>query len=130
MKVEKDNPKAIALFREALALNPSHEDSHYYLGLCLASQADPDGALAQLDELKRINPQSHRAFQQWGVLRAMFARTPADLAAAEKSLERAHASTPKKPVRSSFLVRFPFCAATAPKPTNASPTPAAATRAR
>jgi hypothetical protein len=38
MKVENDNPKAIALFREAFALNPSHEDSHYYLGLCLASK--------------------------------------------------------------------------------------------
>ena len=96
MKVENDNPKAIALFREALALNPSHEDSHYYLGFCLAGQGDADGALAQLDELKRINPQSHRAFQQWGVLRAMFARTPADLAAAEKSLERAHALNPEE----------------------------------
>jgi tetratricopeptide (TPR) repeat protein len=96
MKIEKDIPKAIALFREALALNPNHEDSRYYLGLCLARQDDGDGALAQLDELKRINPQSHRAFQQWGVLRAMFARTPADLEAAEASLERARALNPEE----------------------------------
>ena len=96
MKVEKDNGKAIALFREALALNPNHEDSRYYLGLCLAHQNDPDGALAQLDELKRINPQSHRAWQQSGVLRATFAKTDADLLAAEKSLERAHALNPEE----------------------------------
>jgi len=96
MKIEKDIPKASALFREALALNPSHEDSRYYLGLCLARQDDGDGALAQLAELKRINPQSHRAFQQWGVLRAMFARTPADLEAAETSLERARALNPEE----------------------------------
>jgi tetratricopeptide (TPR) repeat protein len=91
-----NNPKAITLFREALALNPNHEDSHYYLGLCLASQSDPDAALAELDTLKRINPQSHRAWQQWGVLRATFAKTADDLAAAEHSLERAHALNPEE----------------------------------
>jgi len=96
MKVEKDNAKAIGLFREALALNPKHEDSHYYLGLCLASQDQADAALAQLDELKRINPQSHRAWQQWGVLRATFAKNDADLHAAEQSLERAHALNPEE----------------------------------
>jgi tetratricopeptide (TPR) repeat protein len=96
MKIEKDNAKAIGLFRAALALDPNHEDSRYYLGLCLASQNDLDGALAQLDELKRINPQSHRAFQQSGVLRARFARASADLDAAEQSLERAHALNPEE----------------------------------
>lgn len=96
MKIEKDNSKAIPLFREALALNPNHEDSRYYLGLCLASQNDPDAALAELEVLQRINPQSHRAWQQWGVLRAMFAKTDADLAVAEQSLERAHALNPEE----------------------------------
>jgi tetratricopeptide (TPR) repeat protein len=96
MKVEKDNAKAIALFRDALALNSNHEDSRYYLALCLASQRDADGALAQLEELKRLNPQSHRAWQQWGVLRATFAQSAADLVAAEESLERAHALNPEE----------------------------------
>lgn len=96
MKVEKDNAKAIVLFREALALNPAHEDSLYYLASCLASQGDTDGALAQLAELKRINAQSQRAFAQWGTLRALSAKSPADLQAAEASLARAHAINPEE----------------------------------
>ena len=96
MKVEKDNAKAIPLFREALALNPAHEDSLYYLATCLASQGDTDGALTQLAELKRISPQSQRAFAQWGTLRAISAKSPADLQAAEESLARAHAINPEE----------------------------------
>jgi len=96
MKVEKDNAKAAPLFREALALNPAHEDSIYYLATCLASQGDTDGALAQLAELKRISPQSQRAFAQWGTLRAISAKSPTDLQAAEESLARAHAINPEE----------------------------------
>jgi enediyne biosynthesis protein E4 len=96
MKVEKDNAKAIPLFREALALDPVHEDSLYYLATCLASTGDTEDALTTLAELKRINPQSQRAFAQWGTLRALAPRTPADLAAAEESLLRAHAINPEE----------------------------------
>ena len=96
MKVEKNNTKAIPLFREALELNPGHEDSLYYLASCLASLGDTDSALAQLAELKRISPQSQRAFAQWGTLRAMSATSPADLQAAEASLARAHAINPEE----------------------------------
>ena len=96
MKVEKDNTKAIPLFREALALDPAHEDSLYYLATCLASQGDTDGALAQLAELKRLNSQGQRAFAQWGTLRAISAKSPADLQAAEESLARAHAINPEE----------------------------------
>ncbi|MBI3417573.1 MAG: VCBS repeat-containing protein [Verrucomicrobia bacterium] len=96
MKIEKDNAKAIPLFREALALNPAHEDSLYYLASCLAGQGDTDGALAQLAELKRLNSQSQRAFAQWGTLRAMSAKSPVDLQAAEESLARAHAINPEE----------------------------------
>ena len=96
MKVEKDHAKAIHLFREALELNPGHEDSLYYLASCLASLGDTDSALAQLAELKRISPQSQRAFAQWGTLRAMSATSPADLQAAEASLARAHAINPEE----------------------------------
>lgn len=96
MKVEKDDAKALALFREALALNPAHEDSLYYLAACLASAGDTGGALAQLAELKRISPQSQRAFAQWGTLRALTATSPADLQAAEESLARAQAINPEE----------------------------------
>jgi tetratricopeptide (TPR) repeat protein len=96
MKVERDNPKAIALFREAIALNPQHEDSRYYLGLCLASQGDTAGALAALEGLQQLSPQSHRAWQQWGVIRALFAKSDADLAAAEQALLRAQRINPEE----------------------------------
>ncbi len=96
MKRERDNVKAIALFREAIALNPAHEDSRYYLGLCLASQNDFPGALAALEGLQQLNPQSHRAWQQWGVIRALHATNDADLAAAERALERAYSLNPEE----------------------------------
>jgi len=96
MKLEQDNAKAIGLFREAIAFNPEHEDSRYYLGLCLASQGDTTGALAALAELQQLNPQSHRAWQQWGVLRALAAVNDADLVAAEQALERAHRLNPEE----------------------------------
>ena len=96
MKVEQDNAKAIRLFREAITLNPAHEDSRYYLGLCLASQGDAEGALGALAELQQINPQSHRAWQQWGVVRAIYAKTDADLAAAQQALQHAHALNPEE----------------------------------
>jgi tetratricopeptide (TPR) repeat protein len=96
MKIGKDNVKAIALFRDALALNPAHEDSLYYLASCLASRGDIDGAIERLSELKRINAQSHRAFAQWGALRALTAKSPADLLAAEDSLARAHSINPEE----------------------------------
>jgi len=96
MKVEKDNAKAIRLFQEALELDPKHEDARYYLGQCLAAQGDFPGALAQFEELTRINSHSHRGFQQWGVVRACSAASDADLAAAEESLERAHGLNPEE----------------------------------
>jgi tetratricopeptide (TPR) repeat protein len=96
MKVERDFAAAIRLFQEALALDPAHEDSRYYLAHCLAAVGDADGATAQLEELQRLNPQSHRAFQQWGCLRAAFARSDSDLAAAERALQRACALNPEE----------------------------------
>ena len=96
MKVETNNAKAIPLFRQALALDPAHEDSLYYLASCLASQGETQEALAQLAELKRLNPQSLRAFSQWGSLRAQTSRNPESLAAAEESLQRAHAINPEE----------------------------------
>lgn len=54
MKVEQDNVKAVRRFREAIALNPKHEDSRYYLGLCLASQGNANGALLVLGEVASL----------------------------------------------------------------------------
>ncbi len=89
LKVEKDIPKAEGYFREALALNPEHEDALYYLGTCRALQGDLDGAMKQYDKLRKINPMSHRGHKGWGTLRAVTARTPDELAQAKAALERA-----------------------------------------
>jgi Flp pilus assembly protein TadD len=96
LKVERDEAKAIDLFRAALELDPNHEDAHYYLGQCLASRGDVTNALAEFEALTRINPQSHRGFCQWGTVRALFSTSEADLSAAESSLEKAHALNPEE----------------------------------
>lgn len=96
LKVEKNPSKAAALFREALALDPSHEDARYYLATSLAAQGKTDDALAEYEQLTRVNPKSHRGYTAWGTLRAMTARSRADLAAAERSLERAQRLNPEE----------------------------------
>ncbi|MEW6159880.1 MAG: ASPIC/UnbV domain-containing protein, partial [Verrucomicrobiota bacterium] len=96
MKVKKDFGTAAGLFRQALELNPAHEDSRYYLSHCLAVEGDIAGALQQLETLTTINPQSHRGFQQWGRLRARYARSAEDLTSAEQALDRAHALNPEE----------------------------------
>jgi Tfp pilus assembly protein PilF len=96
LKVEQDLPKAIGLFREALALDPDHEDARYYLATSLAALGDTEAALAQYGELTRINPRSHRGYAAWGTLRAKTARSAADLAAADDSLSKAHQLNPEE----------------------------------
>ncbi|MCP4205162.1 MAG: tetratricopeptide repeat protein [bacterium] len=89
MKIDGDIERAAALFERALALNPDHGDSRYYLGNLLWTLGDRDRGLAELDDLRKRDPMSHRAHKQWGVLRAMTAAGPADLDAAAAALERA-----------------------------------------
>jgi enediyne biosynthesis protein E4 len=89
MKRRGDLDEAVRLFRQALAIDPGHEDSRYYLADCLWLQDHRDEALAELDELRRRSPRSHRAHLHWATLRAVSARTQADLAAAAEAAERA-----------------------------------------
>lgn len=96
LKVTKEPGKAIALFRKALVFDPKHEDSHYYLAQCLADEGEIDAALRELEILQKLNPQSHRAFQQWGNLRALSASTRAQLDEAEAALERARQINPEE----------------------------------
>lgn len=86
MKRERNFAKAVPLFREALAINPAHEDSHYYLANCLAALGDIPSAIAELDALGRINPQNHRAFQRKGELLAASASSRSQLATARQAL--------------------------------------------
>jgi tetratricopeptide (TPR) repeat protein len=79
----------MTLFRRALELNPRHEDSRYYLANLLAADGDVPTALAELEKVIEGNPLSHRGHKQWGLLKAMHAASPEDMAAAEEALERA-----------------------------------------
>jgi tetratricopeptide (TPR) repeat protein len=89
MKRERNFAKAAQLFRDALAMNPGHEDSHYYLANCLAALNDIPSAIAELDALARINPQNHRAFQRKGELLAASASSKNQLDLARQSLDAA-----------------------------------------
>ena len=96
LKIEKNGAKAIELFREALALDPTHEDTRYYLATALAAEGNTDAALAEYAELTRVNSRSHRGIAEWGKLRAMTFRNTGDLAAAEEALAKAHELNPEE----------------------------------
>lgn len=96
MKVDGDAERAIDGFRAALALNPRHEDSRYYLANLLAARGDLAAAERELGLLLAVNAQSHRAHKQLGVLRAVHATSEEDLDAAQEALERAVALNPEE----------------------------------
>jgi len=89
MKREHDYARAARLFRDALAINPDHEDSHYYLANCLVALGDVPSAIAELDQLARINPQNHRALQRKGELLAAAASSRSQLEQARQTLTAA-----------------------------------------
>jgi len=89
MKRDRDFATAAQLFREALVINPSHEDSHYYLANCLVELGDIPSAVRELDALIRINPQNHRAYQRKGELLAASANTRSELTVARHTLNSA-----------------------------------------
>jgi tetratricopeptide (TPR) repeat protein len=97
MKTEKDWDKSAALFREALEINPAHEDSIYALGNCLFELGDYPGALAQFQRLVEINSHSLRGNLQIGAVYAcpdsgkLF-----NLDVAEQALKRALAINPEE----------------------------------
>jgi len=88
MRVDDDPAAAIPLFREALALDPDHLDSRFYLGNCLAAQGDTKAAVRELEGLLEIDPRSHRTLRRLGVLYAMQG-TPEELHRGLARLERA-----------------------------------------
>ena len=96
MKRDRDLARAGQLFREALALNPGHEDSRYYLANCLAAAGNIAGATAELDVLARINPQSHRALQRKGELLAASASSREQLESAGHVLNEALRLNPEE----------------------------------
>jgi tetratricopeptide (TPR) repeat protein len=82
---------AVALYEEALALDPRHEDALYYLGQCQREAGRPADARAAFERLAAVNPASARGHLALGALLASpDPAEPMDLAAAELHLRRAH----------------------------------------
>jgi len=96
LKRDRDPRSAALLFRDALALDPRHEDARYYLASCLASLGDARGAMREIEALLAVNPSSHRALQRLAYLRAAKARGESDLRQAAKEARRAHALNPEE----------------------------------
>lgn len=97
MKAEGDWHAAADLFRQALALDPDHGDSLYFLGNALIELEEFPDALAQFEHLVAVNPQSLRGWLQIGAIRASpDAGALFDLALAEAALRRAIAVNPEE----------------------------------
>jgi hypothetical protein len=83
---------AVTLYREALALDPRHEDALYYLGQCEREQGRPGAARSAFELLVETNPASARGHLALAALLASpDPGEPMDLAVAEQRLRRAHA---------------------------------------
>ena len=96
LKVDLNLPEAIRLLRDALAIDPNHQDSRYYLAQALVGTGDTESALRELTILQGIAPASHRAWQQLGVLRVPSTTDPAHLMAAEDALQKAYRLNPEE----------------------------------
>ncbi len=96
LKQEGDAAGAAARFREALSLDPLHEDARYYLASALAATGDTQGALEQLAILARAHPMSQRAWSRSAFLRAAQARTRGAMIDALRDAERAHSMNPEE----------------------------------
>jgi tetratricopeptide (TPR) repeat protein len=83
---------ALSLYRDALALDPRHEDALYYLGQCERENGRPAAARSAFERLVETNPQSARGQLALAALLASpDPKEPMDLAVAEERLRRAHA---------------------------------------
>ena len=65
-RTQGDFARAAAGYREALRLNPSHEDSLYYLGTSFEELGDYTQAVESFRQLIALNPSSGRAFGELG----------------------------------------------------------------
>ncbi|HKW66712.1 MAG TPA: FG-GAP-like repeat-containing protein [Terriglobales bacterium] len=89
LRTKGEFARAAELYREALRLNPTHEDSLYYLGSCLYELGEYAEAEQQLRSLIALNPESGRAYGQLGRLLSVDAPgAPRDLSAARQAFER------------------------------------------
>jgi len=88
--------EAVDALRQALALDPRHEDSLYQLGNCLLELDRFGEASEAWHELVRVNPASGRAWVQIGTVHSIPAAGELfDLGLAEQAFENAHRINPE-----------------------------------
>jgi tetratricopeptide (TPR) repeat protein len=91
LRMKKDFPGAERRYLDALAIDPKHEDSLYYLGQSRQEMANYKGAREAFEKLVALNPESARGYLALGALLATPDETaPLDLDAGEKAFRRAH----------------------------------------
>jgi Flp pilus assembly protein TadD len=90
LRIAGDCDGAARAYRQALSLNPKHEDALYYLGQCLQAQGQTEEAHRSFEALVAVNPESARGHLALGALALARAGGP-DLPEAEARFARAHA---------------------------------------
>ncbi len=89
LRSQGDFGKAAASYRQALEINPTHEESLYYLGNCLFEVGNYSEATKMYQRITQLNPASHRGFSQLGVtLSTPEPGAPLQLEQARKAFER------------------------------------------
>ncbi len=89
LRSQGDFSGAVTAYREALVLNPIHEDSLYYLGASLKEIGDYDAALAAYRRMIERNPSSGRALSELGnTLALTVPGAPTDFEGARKAFQR------------------------------------------
>jgi len=90
-RIAGEPARAAALYAEALALWPGHEDCLYYRANCALEQGDETGALEGFERLVSVHPSSSKGWMQIGRLRQPGGQARLDdLDAAHAAFERAH----------------------------------------
>lgn len=90
LRAQGEYARAADGFREALALNPQHEDSLYYLGTSLYEIGEYGRAAGELRKIVAANPASGRAWSELGnTLSVRAPGAPQDFAEARGAYEHA-----------------------------------------
>jgi tetratricopeptide (TPR) repeat protein len=90
LRTAGDLTEAASAYEQALAWNPEHEDTRYYLGNVYYMLDKTDRARQQWEQLLEINPNSARAYVQLGELYfCSSADSLPDISAAEPAYRRA-----------------------------------------
>jgi tetratricopeptide (TPR) repeat protein len=79
--------KAIALYHEALRLNPDFAESHSNLGLELKKMGRTEDSIAEFQEAIRLNPDMAQARVNWGLSLDALGRTDEAIAQYEEAKE-------------------------------------------